>query len=806
MFLRSSLLVCAVVGVLANLPADGATSSTVVGADVPSAISITNSCTNAASFDFGLLTPNVGTTTSTATPCTIGFSSSNDSASLRVSLRDGTAPGLAAADSAWKYGAVGNDRRVLGIAAFDQNVVFAVDSGGYVRRTADAGTTWRSDNITLGPWLTDVEPVPGLSERWVVVGGDGLVRSTTNGISTLPATPATWTSHTAALVAGGWPATTAAWGVAVQSSTNWVITGDNGWMAWTGNAGSTFTTWQRGTVFVTIADVDFVGAGEFVAVTTDGTLYRTTTGGATAGAWTTINPSNGNNQMLFDLSVGDATHVYAASRRGTVYRWNGTTFDEVPAPNDSAHRLVAVASPPVLSTTVTVFGEGGLSWRSADSGLTWARQRTSTGVTLHAAAAPLAARTFAGGSADLIVASMDSGATWTTQRSAGVQPMLDVDANPVDGRRAVAVGADGMTRLTSDGGATWSTNPSGSTAHLHAVSLATSTVGWAVGEGGTILKTGDGGLTWTSQPSGVASIALFDVFAWSPSTAWAVGDEGTVLTTTNGGTSWVQRTSGVTTDLTAIAAISALDLVLTGGGTTLRRSTDGGVTWSAPATPPGGTRTYASVAAGTGTTFVAISAESYIFRSTDNGNTWVTASTGGFINQMIDSSGPVLMTISQFDLIGTSVDNGATWTFAGDPGGWGGTGVAVVDANTQFSSYDYGRIQDRDESSLAPLQFSNYAAGATFGSASTTSTFGMCVQTLGGGAAPGAGWVVDGGTCLPNDADPWKGIGAAQSTVATATIGQAATASFVFGARPRSDQPVGTYSAGVVFEAVAPAI
>lgn len=786
----------------------GASSAVTVTLDVASATTLTNGCRSAAATSLGILQPDSPGTTSRTAPCTVAFGSTNDTAALRMSARDATAPGMASADATWRSSLSGSGATDLGLTAYDATRMVSVAKDGLVRRSNDGGVTWTWQGITGGWWSYDAEFVPGQPDRVVVASGNGRLHSTANAMSSLPGAAA-WTSHdvalSAALTAAGLSLGRDVLGVAVKDASTWVV-GGNGFIATTVDGGTSFTAFALTPGWQVVTDVDWVGANEYVATLSGGSFMRTTTGGATSGAWTTYAPTNNDYQYLSDLAVGDATRIYAVARSGAVFRWDGSTFAPTTLPSRRAYRAYAIAAVPGSPDIVTVAGARGLTWRSIDAGVTWTRQSTVTSASLFAAATPTASLTLLGGTAETIVRSTDGGATFTQRNGATVRPLEAADADPVDGRKVLAVGEGGLVRRTSDGGSSWSAATSISAQNLTDVAFGAPGVAWAVGSAGAIYRTSDGGATWAAQASGITT-RLTSVAAASSSVAWAVGVGGTILATRDGGATWTAPSSGTVEDLVDVTAGTATSAVAVGTFGAMRVTVDG-TSWSGPTTPPTGTQPYAAVAALDETSYLAGNIYGGAFRSTDGGVTWTSSPNIGSDLASLDATGDgsTVFASTYFDSVGVSTDGGRTFAWSGAGGSWGGIAAVAVDEHTAFIAHDDGRIVDRDEASTAAGRLLDYGAGATFGSGNSTSTFGVCLQSVGGAAGAAAGWSVDGnGACTTSDLDPWKPVSASASSVATTPTGSTGSAAFVWGARPRLDQPPGRYAAAVVFEVIAPA-
>ncbi|MCW2926458.1 MAG: hypothetical protein JWM86_426 [Thermoleophilia bacterium] len=793
--------VAAVACALAAMPAghvSAASSSVVVSMDVPSATTLTPSCSATTATSFGVVQPGTPATTATgAGACSVSWTSSNDGTSLRMMQSDRTGVAMAAASQVWNANRDPNSSTIHGIHAASTTSVMASAQDGRVYRSGNGGSSWVMDQLPTGHWMFDIDSAPAAPDSWVVVGGGNEIYSSTNGISSLPAA-ATWTSRSAALLAAGWPSGNNINGVAMISASNWIVAGSNGWVAYTTNTGSTWTAYQL-TGQEEVTDIDAVSATEYVA-TASGKLFRTTTSGVNAAAWTAISPTNGNLQYLSELSVADATHVYAIGRDSSSYMWNGTTFAQssTGGPSRQAMRIMAIAAPTAAPAAPIALGEQGAAWRSADSGATWNRGILPSASWFQASTAPSALVAYAGALNGDIAKTVDGGATWTLVRSSpATASLIAVDADPSSGRTAIAVGTGGLATRSTDKGGTWADLTTGTSQDLLDVEFASSTQLWAVGKNGTILRSNNGGSSWSPQSSGVTE-HLRAIHARSPSRAWVVGDNGTILATVNGGVSWTVQSSGTSQDLTQIASLSDLNAVAMGGDGRIRRTIDGGANWITPS-GQSGAQWEGLVAVGP-STYLGFSYFGGVYRSADGGDTWSylrSAKTG--IGD-VDASGSLIV-VNFWDTGSISTDGGATWNYSDNDSTWGASGLAAVDANSMYLAHAKGSMWTTDEDAAATRQLSDYAGGANFGSANTTSTFGVCLQNF-SGTTLGAGWTVDGGTCTASDTDPWRPLATTPVEVGTTSMGVTGNATFVWGMRPRLNQPAARYSAGVTFEAI----
>lgn len=161
-----------------------------------------------------------------------------------------------------------------------------------------------------------------------------------------------------------------------------------------------------------------------------------------------------------------------------------------------------------------------------------------------------------------------------------------------------AVGDSGTIVATSDGGKRWIAEHSGTSEDLRGVDFPDPLHGWAVGAGNTIIATSNGGATWHPQVSGVVSDTLTTVVFLDARHGWVGTDDGRVLWTRDGGANWHWHAYLSPASNPWVASLSLvsprLGWALNWGGdyldsptTTVSRSRDGGVTWTAQRTLPG---------------------------------------------------------------------------------------------------------------------------------------------------------------------------------------------------------------------------
>ena len=194
---------------------------------------------------------------------------------------------------------------------------------------------------------------------------------------------------------------------------------------------------------------------------------------------------------------------------------------------------------------------------------------------------------------------------WTDQPSGVTARLRGVSA--VSDRVAWASGGGGTVLRTSDGGAAWQALivPDAAKLDFRDVDAVSDNVAYVLsigsGEASRIYKTSDAGKTWTLQFTNTDPKAFFDAMAfWDANRGIAFSDsvDGklVILRTDNGGKAWTRvpgeglppalDNEGAYAASGTNVAVSGKDHVWIGTSRSrVLRSTDGGRTWTAAATP-----------------------------------------------------------------------------------------------------------------------------------------------------------------------------------------------------------------------------
>jgi hypothetical protein len=200
--------------------------------------------------------------------------------------------------------------------------------------------------------------------------------------------------------------------------------------------------------------------------------------------------------------------------------------------------------------------------------------------------------------------------TWT------VRTTLDREMKAVaySGQRWVAVGLDGAIYVSEDA-VTWTQQDGGSGPDLHGV-------GWgpygfvAAAEGGQVLTSADG-LSWTTTTVDGELDTLYGV-GWDGLTYVVVGDGGSILTSPDL-TVWEEQDSGTTVTLYGVAGNGSIWIAV-GCCPKIRRSVDGGVTWTS--SYPGFSTVRMYDVTWTGGRFYAVGEQGTVRSSVDGDDFW----------------------------------------------------------------------------------------------------------------------------------------------------------------------------------------
>lgn len=260
----------------------------------------------------------------------------------------------------------------------------------------------------------------------------------------------------------------------------------------------------------------------------------------------------------------------------------------------------------------------------------WQQQKSNTGQWLHGVDFIDSHVGWAVGESGTILKSTDDGAIWTFQNSSTIDPLRSVCFINAD-TGWVAGGcdgcSDGVILKTTDGGESWSVKDEGR--DVACIQFTSALRGWAVGDG-LVMQSTDGGESWTQQTIEGVDSWFESVCFVSDSIGWIGGYlPGTVLSTTDAGSHWQPQGSGIDVndgvngmyflnrDTGWIAGFGFND---TGAVGFVRRTTDGGVTWTPQLTTPD--LSFLSLAFTDGQHGWVVGSQGAIFSTTSAGLAW----------------------------------------------------------------------------------------------------------------------------------------------------------------------------------------
>ena len=338
----------------------------------------------------------------------------------------------------------------------------------------------------------------------------------------------------------------------------------------------------------------------------------------------------------------------------TTWEW----LNPLPQVNDlhdvafrTASDLVAVGA----RGSIVVSSDGGGAWRNVAGGV----ERNLNAVSFHDPLVGLAV-----GDDGSVVGTTDGGATWRVKSPPqGVSDYEDIDF--ASATVAVAVGDDGIVRST-DGGDTWRRVPAQMVGSLITVAFADEQIAVAGGKGGELLRSTNGGQNWSIIPD--VSGRLMDVEFASPTVGWAVTDgyaAGNVLRTTDAGLTWTDAYPDLHDSISAIALLDATTAaILIPGDGEIRRTTDGGKSWSRADIVKRSYYEYLSAmdvsAAGQ---VVVVGQVGQIYTAPNLGGAWQLRLTGPLESlEDVAFSGPLNgLAVGAFGRILKTTDGGTTW-------------------------------------------------------------------------------------------------------------------------------------------------
>jgi len=492
----------------------------------------------------------------------------------------------------------------------DPGTVYAGTFGG-VYRSEDHGATWTSASFGLtDAWIRDLEVVPGSPGSLVVATLEGVQRSDDGG-----------------------------------------------------------RTWQAPTLVQFMAALALAPSNpQILYAASRTTIYKSTDGGA---SWTPGATLPGS-EDIYSLTVDPLlpSHVYANTSSVLYFSQDaGATF--VPVLGLHAESLYGVAIDPTNTQILYAATSNGL-FKTTDRGQTWTQSGLGeeyVGAVVIDPASPstLLALGFE------VYRSTDAGGTWTSVFDDQSVNAVVAAFDPSSASTYLLGTSKGIYR-SSNGGGSWLPSNSGLTATLVSqVAVDPHRPGALYAEvDQNLYKSTDAGATW-SRLGGISRIRTFTLDPRTPSLLYAATNDGFLRSQDGGGTWVVINASEAGGNWIAIDPQTPTTLYMTMFPEGLRKSLDGGITWSAAA--PGGEGfqpDILAIAPSAPQTLFASDFDDGLHKSTDGGATWTRLDIDGLEEQVINTlaidpkNGNVIYAAVQNERIYKSVDGGATWSFSGN--------------------------------------------------------------------------------------------------------------------------------------------
>jgi len=363
----------------------------------------------------------------------------------------------------------------------------------------------------------------------------------------------------------------------------------------------------------------------------------------------------------------------AGALRATMFQWTSVG----PAPSVDAGwgtisgRIPAIAPHPTNASVVYVGAANGGVWKTVDGGSSWrplsdfepsltsgslAVDPTNPNIVYCGTGEKYSAVDAYGGVG--ILKSTDGGETWTVSGLTNEKRISRVTISPTNPSVVFAATWGGLYRSTNAGGSWTLVLPYSKTWEVRVDATSPQFVYAAVGENASysgIWKSTDGGTTWARLTVGLPASAsirrvAFDIAKSSPSVLYALmastspsGGYLGLYVTNNRGATWtaVQDTSlrdifgpvgagGQGYYDICLAVHPSNSNIAFAGGRTLRRTTNGGTTWTQMSSNSVGIDHHEIAF---GPTWVYAGCDQGIWKSSNNGDTWVNANANLGITQ-----------------------------------------------------------------------------------------------------------------------------------------------------------------------------
>lgn len=441
------------------------------------------------------------------------------------------------------------------VSAADARTAWAVGDTGTILMTADAGASWRAQDVSTTSSLHGVSAIDAHT-AWVC-GEDNVVLRTTDGgrnwASVLPDIQGDFYSVSA-----------------LNGQVAW-IAGNNQGIALIQKTTDGGQTWaDQSPLDYGINDISAVDAGVVWAVTWRGTFYSSTDGGD---SWNQADSPVGS--IHNRVQAFSATRAYAVTDYGYfVKTTDGVNFTATEVTPGRNLKSLTFSSP----QTGWVVGDDGYIGVTNDGGAGWAVQASGiTDVLLGIGRCETGQLFACGSSGQLLRAELPAG-PWTRLGSGDTDDLHGMTS--AGDRTAWACGLDGTILHTADGGASWVPQNSGVSTLINVIDASSTEVAWACGDEGALVRTNDGGGSWHRvDPGPLKGVNAYSVSCLGWDSAWVSGGNGIVMKTSDGGASWERFDQGSRGTLIVNAVDARTAYCVRQADDIITQTVDGGATW-----------------------------------------------------------------------------------------------------------------------------------------------------------------------------------------------------------------------------------
>ncbi|KPC54316.1 sialidase family protein [Amantichitinum ursilacus] len=230
------------------------------------------------------------------------------------------------------------------------SIYVTVGSGGSIRTSGPAGTTWTDRTSGTTNDLRGVTWTSGLANLFVAVGANGTIVTSPDGI--------TWTTRTSG--------TSANLNSVAVSAGYYVAVGDNGTTLYSADA----VTWTAETPFTsaTLLGINYnISDTKFYATGAGGIMFTS----SDATTWTQVTTNTGND--LYSVAANSSGVRVAVGANGTIIEsTDGTTWAVQASP--TTQNLYAA----VWGTQFEAVGAGGVALNGTTTGTVWTTANSGT--------------------------------------------------------------------------------------------------------------------------------------------------------------------------------------------------------------------------------------------------------------------------------------------------------------------------------------------------------------------------------------------------------------------------------------------